>query len=376
MDQNPTLPDKAGPGDTGPVSSPGGMSPILPQASTPLMTIFKNLLKRLQNVKSPQKRQGPTPERGHSKKRHRIDFSTSDKEGEEYDADSRAGSTIILHQRSGSSSDDGLSPLESKDSPKTQARHYITLQAMYKKSKFNQDAVSQLLDLEFEARRDFIYRNVLKEEDRPMKILDAYPCFKELHHVMDELRRILDKGNKKFTDEVKKRWEEFCAMVQFYGVWKKVMKPPMNMNGMEKAIELVRALPTLFPSPAAPPQKIGHASEALLHVLQPTEDPTIYLQKRPLSSPLLLVDGFSSLVAIGTTPITTFAKEELGESLLYLIWLTTTPSTLHIRGVWTPSSLSSRQKYDTTHFMRETALPHTNEPCQSGNILLGRRAVH
>lgn len=48
---------------------------------------------------------------------------------------------------------------------------------------------------------------------------------------MDELCRILDKGNKKFTDEVKKRWEDFCAKVQFYGVWKKVMKPPMNMDG-------------------------------------------------------------------------------------------------------------------------------------------------
>lgn len=37
QDQNPTLPDKAGPVDTGPVSSPGGMSPICPQASTPLV---------------------------------------------------------------------------------------------------------------------------------------------------------------------------------------------------------------------------------------------------------------------------------------------------------------------------------------------------
>lgn len=59
-------------------------------------------------MKSPQKRQGPTPVRGHSKKRHQIDFATSDKEGEDYDADSSGGSTIILHQRSGSSSDDSL----------------------------------------------------------------------------------------------------------------------------------------------------------------------------------------------------------------------------------------------------------------------------
>lgn len=62
---------------------------------------------RLQNVKSPQKRQGPTPERGHAKKRRHIDFS-SDKGEEDYDADSSGGSTIILYQTSGSS-DDGPS---------------------------------------------------------------------------------------------------------------------------------------------------------------------------------------------------------------------------------------------------------------------------
>lgn len=56
-------------------------------------------------MKSPQKRQGPTPERGHSKKRSLIDFSSSDRE--ENDADSSGASTIILHQTSGSSSDDG-----------------------------------------------------------------------------------------------------------------------------------------------------------------------------------------------------------------------------------------------------------------------------
>lgn len=58
-------------------------------------------------MKSPQKRQGPTPERGHPKKRHRIDLSASD-QGED-DADSSGGSTIILHQTSGTSSDDGHS---------------------------------------------------------------------------------------------------------------------------------------------------------------------------------------------------------------------------------------------------------------------------
>lgn len=73
--------------------------------------------------------------------------------------------------------------LPDKDSPATQARHYKTLQEMYKKPKPNQDAVCQILDLEFQARRAFIDSDNLKEEDRPAKIFEAYLCFKELHHV-------------------------------------------------------------------------------------------------------------------------------------------------------------------------------------------------
>lgn len=74
-----------------------------------------------------------------------------------------------------------------KDSLATQARHYKTLQEMYKKPKPNQDAVRQILDLELHARRAFIDNDILKEEERPAKILMAYPCFMELHHVSDVL---------------------------------------------------------------------------------------------------------------------------------------------------------------------------------------------
>ena len=70
-----------------------------------------------------------------------------------------------------------------EDSREAQARHYRTLQEMYKKPKPNQHAVSQLIDLEFEARRDFIDSDDTVKEDRPRKILDAYPCFKDLKHV-------------------------------------------------------------------------------------------------------------------------------------------------------------------------------------------------
>lgn len=77
--------------------------------------------------------------------------------------------------------------LADKDSLATQARHYETLQEMYKKPKPNQDAVCQILDLEFQARRAFIDSDILKEEDRLAKIFEAYPCFKELHHVSEAL---------------------------------------------------------------------------------------------------------------------------------------------------------------------------------------------
>ncbi|KAM7378809.1 hypothetical protein PAMP_004406 [Pampus punctatissimus] len=137
--------------------------------------------------------------------------------------------------------------------------------------------------------------------------------------VMDELQRILDKDNSKFISEVKKRWADFCSMVQFYGVWRKVLKSPMSLGTVESNIALYRALPTLFPSQSAPPKKMGQASETLLHVLQPTEEPAIYLQKRTLFSPVLVFDGSRCLLAIGNTPVTTFAKEELGKGLLYLM---------------------------------------------------------
>ncbi|TKS65421.1 hypothetical protein D9C73_028560 [Collichthys lucidus] len=49
------------------------------------------------------------------------------------------------------------------------------------------------------------------------------------------------------------------------------------------------------------------------YACMPTEEPAIYLQERTLFSPVLVFDGSRCLLAIGNTPVTTFAKEELGE---------------------------------------------------------------
>lgn len=69
------------------------------------------------------------------------------------------------------------------DSPASQARHYKSLQALWRKPNANKESVTQLLDLEFEARRAFIDSDVVKQDERHVKIMEAYPCFREIEHV-------------------------------------------------------------------------------------------------------------------------------------------------------------------------------------------------
>ncbi|XP_073767100.1 uncharacterized protein isoform X1 [Danio rerio] len=284
-------------------------------------TVAKKLLKRLSNIRSPMKAKQPPF------KRARQDKEPSAAVASDYDADSSA-STVILSSPSSSSTprqeNDSIDeasdgPDNSLDSQKTQARHYRTLQEMYKAKKPNKAAVTHLLDLKFQSRRSFIDSNVLKEQDKPTNILQAYPCFKELDHAMDELRRIIEPNNSKYISEVKDRWETFYSKVQFYGVMKKVMKPPRTLNGVEHAIAVFTALPLLFPSGSAAPKKQVPISEALFHVLTPSEDPDTYIHRRAFSSPVLLVGEENCMVVVGTTPVLTFDKDLLYEGPLYLL---------------------------------------------------------
>ncbi|KAK0136680.1 hypothetical protein N1851_027127 [Merluccius polli] len=183
-----------------------------------------------------------------------------------------------------------------------QARHYTTLKELYRKTKQNRDDVAQLLDLEFEGRA-FIDSDTIREQDRPAKRLEAYPCLREIDHVLDELRRILDNNNSNYVEELRERWLEFKSRVSFYGVHKKAMKPPMTLSA-EQAINLLTVLPALFPSNVAVPKKMTSASEALIHVLLPTEDPETFLNRRPLTTPLVLVDeNQEAFLCLGTEAI-------------------------------------------------------------------------
>ncbi|XP_055779737.1 uncharacterized protein LOC129855759 [Salvelinus fontinalis] len=189
-------------------------------------SVKKQLLKRIQNVTTPKKKQGATP----SRKRPRSLRFQSSQEMSTDETDESTSSTLILERspQSRCSTPEVEQLGETTGSLQNQTRHYKTLQGMYKtKARPNQKDVSQLLDLEFQARRAFIDSDATKEQDRPTKILQAYPCFRELDHVMDELRRILDQGNSRFIPELKTRWGTFYNKAQFYGVFKKVMKPPL-----------------------------------------------------------------------------------------------------------------------------------------------------
>ncbi|XP_029943613.1 uncharacterized protein LOC115385697 [Salarias fasciatus] len=315
-------------------------------------SVKKQLLKRVQNVTPPKKRQGATPSR---KRQRAIINESSSKESSTDDSGSTA-STLILERspQSGGSSPEaeqldvpasGSGPggssgkrrqredtpvdltlqtnsserPETSDSLQNQARHYGVLQELYKsRPRPNKKDVAQLLDLEYQARRAYINSDVMREQDKPTKILQAYPCFREVDHIMDELQRILDQGNSHFIPDLKKRWGTFCTKIQFCGVFKKVMRPPVA-DEVKQAIATMKALPDIFPSPFAPPKKLGHASEAMLHILKSAEDANTFLQTRPLSSPVVIVTETNCILAIGTIPVLTFPKEDISDSVMYIM---------------------------------------------------------
>ncbi|TKS78087.1 hypothetical protein D9C73_013087 [Collichthys lucidus] len=298
--------------------------------------VAKKLMKRLSNVRSPRKAKVPPSKKRRQDTEVSSDISTTD---DVYDGDSSASTIILEHSpispmgipvldlstrastplQSQDTSDETSGSVDFMDSLKPQARHYKTLQEMFKSKKPNKAAITHLLNLEFESRRCFITSDVLKEQDRPTKILEAYPCFRELDHVLDELQRVIQPTNSQYISEMKSRWEAFYSKVQFYGVMKKAMKPPKTLNGVAHVTAVFRALPLLFPSSTMPPKKLGLSSEALFHVLTTSEDPDGFLRQRQLSCPVVLVSKDNCMIAVGNMPVTTFNTERFNEGLLYLM---------------------------------------------------------
>ncbi|KAM8760323.1 uncharacterized protein AB9X84_008434 isoform 1-T1 [Acanthopagrus schlegelii] len=261
----------------------------------------------------------PSPSPTLPPKKRKLAFKTTIQDTR-YDADSSASTELTEPpEDTPTDQDSDDSAVAGHDSRKIQARHYKTLKELWKKPRPNQDDAAHLLDLEFESRRAFIDSSSLKEEDRTEKILDAYPCFRDHKHNMDELGRILEADDKNFTDQVKARWESFCQNALFFGVWNKSLKPPRGLDKCGLFLALLKALPSMFPSLAAPPKKLGSVSESPFHILEPSEDPNVFLQRRPITSPVLLVESTNLLLAVGTVPLTTLPKEMIHEAPLILL---------------------------------------------------------
>ena len=53
--------------------------------------------------------------------------------------------------------------------------------------------------------------------------------------------------------------------------------------------------------------------------LKAREDPSLYLEKRPLTSPVLLFDGKVCILAVGNVPVSTIPKEEFFDGMLMLM---------------------------------------------------------
>ncbi|XP_059909410.1 uncharacterized protein LOC132459042 [Gadus macrocephalus] len=299
----------------------------------PWIEVYKRLQKRIHNVRSLKKSQGGTPARG--KRKRKLKYTDAD------DTDDSTTSTILYTASPSSTpstpevhtppstlpevhTPSTSTPVKyaavGHDSRMAQARHYRHLQEMCRKNKQNQDDVSQLLELEFEGRRQFIDSETLKEADRPGKILEAYSCFKNIDHVLEELRRIVAKDNVHYVKELKERWADYRTKLSFYGVYKKVLKPPMGLPADEQAIDLIISLPDMFPSGYYPaPKKMSSPSEALIHVLRPTEAPEMYLRRRPLATPFILVGEEDCFLCAGNAPVVSFGRSSLAESVLYVM---------------------------------------------------------
>ncbi|XP_055359365.1 uncharacterized protein LOC129603207 isoform X1 [Betta splendens] len=194
--------------------------------------VAKKLMKRLSNVKSPRMYKGPPSK----KPRQDVEVSVS---STEYDGDSSA-STITLERSPVSPKGIPVShrtstPMQNQDSSdeaadcvdsqKTQARHYRTLQEMYKSKKPNKAAVTHLLNLEFESRRRFIVSDVLKEHDRPTKVLEAYPCFRELDHMREKLEKMttLAQENMAASQHQQRTWYDRSARERSFSPGQKVL---------------------------------------------------------------------------------------------------------------------------------------------------------
>ncbi|TKS65196.1 hypothetical protein D9C73_028260 [Collichthys lucidus] len=284
------------------------------------MSMYSYLQKRILNVKTPQKKQGPRPERSSSTKRRHTDFSPSDQPTEEpaiYLQERTLFSPVLVFDGSRCLLAIGNTPISdrlnavsmSKVQRLLQQGHdewYVERRDLYHTLLYEAhtagSASSQKGILSF-ARAAATYTPLIAPSPLPSaRVLRRAHLIMEIEKMPMYRHQLLSvTGEILCIDGTRK------ALKKIYGDGQGTMQyvtSVLNEWGQFVTTAVVVA---------------AAAESEGCYACMPTEEPAIYLQERTLFSPVLVFDGSRCLLAIGNTPVTTFAKEELGEGLLYLM---------------------------------------------------------
>ncbi|XP_028414921.1 uncharacterized protein LOC114538008 [Dendronephthya gigantea] len=236
--------------------------------------VLSKIKKRLGNVVPAKKRQGKVPAR--SNKRIKLDMpelgDSSDplKKGSESESSS-------TETTDGSNEDTGLC-----------ARHYSALEREQRKCKPNPKVINKYLNLEFSSRRQLIQET--KKDERPSKILELYPCFKDPNEVVEEVRRCLklkETGNPEsyMTSRVSLLEKKVDQMI-YYGISKSAIQPPMSQSVDQKIVHLLKGIHVIFKGKPKSKKLIVHDS---IFIPEDNELPDVWQQTRHGNSPGLIM---------------------------------------------------------------------------------------
>ena len=226
--------------------------PCLRDSETGHGVILKQLKRRLSNTKPVKKRQGPCP------KKRKIFREEPQKEVEESKKEDSSSTSL---------SNDDEHPVDESDNEEIMARHYNALKREMEKKNPNEDVVNFYLNKEFPSRREWLKE--IGAEERAVKLLEEYPCFKDHVEVIEEARRVIRADAGKPQDFMRNCVDKLPQEIDFmiyYGIDAKGITPPRSPHINAKIMYTINLLATLFPGKQKPTKK--QSGQELIHQLK------------------------------------------------------------------------------------------------------------
>eukprot|EP00112_Aurelia_sp_Birch-Aquarium-sp1_P023159 Seg679.17 transcript_id=Seg679.17/GoldUCD/mRNA.D3Y31 product="hypothetical protein" protein_id=Seg679.17/GoldUCD/D3Y31 len=269
--------------------------------------LFKQLKRRLSNLKKVKKPQGPCQ----NKKRKHI---TKEDDSSKSFKESLSASTTSTESSAmeSDSENDALSGIDNRESEEMMAHHYRSLKKEMTKKKPNEDVINSYLNKEFVARRN--WARTIPAEHRCRKIVEVYPCFKDHVEVIEEARRILNveaAGRETFMEKCLVRLHNNLDHIIYFGMINKGLKAPKASQKDAKLFHALSNLATIFPSKKAP-KKVTE----LYHQLKNSEDPDTFCSKQNGHVPVLLATSEQAFVIVGKQIICEVDTEKLDEAVV------------------------------------------------------------